>query len=92
MPRFIIERRFGKVTAEELDAGGTRSKRVAKEQFPEIVWEHSHAIETADGVISFCIYQAPNEAYVRAHASAAGLPCNQVLEIANTVGPDDFPD
>lgn len=88
----MIERHFGKVTSEQLDEGGTRSKRVAKEKFPEIVWEHSHAIENAEGVVSFCIYQAPSEDYVRAHSAAAGLPCDRILEIANTVGPDDFPD
>jgi hypothetical protein len=56
----------------------------------EIVWEHSHAVTAPDGLVTYCIYQAPNEKYVRDHATAAGLPCDRVQVIANTVGPDDF--
>jgi hypothetical protein len=64
--------------------------RVANEQFPKIVWEHSYAIETPDGLRTMCVYGAPDEQYVRDHAAAAGLPCNNVFEIAETVGPADF--
>lgn len=90
MPKFLIERRFGHVSPDDLQAGGSASKRVAAEKFPEIVWEHSHAVETGDGLVTYCVYQAPSEAYVRDHAAAAGLPCDQVHRIANTVGPGDF--
>jgi hypothetical protein len=90
MPQFLIERHFGKVTPEQLDEGGSTSKRVAAEQFPDIVWEHSHAVEADDGLVTYCVYQAPNEQYVRDHAAAAGLPCDNIQVIANTVGPDDF--
>jgi hypothetical protein len=90
MPRFMIERHFGQVTPEDLENGGSTSKRVAAESFPQIVWEHSHAVDAPDGLVTYCIYQAPNEKYVRDHATAAGLPCDRVQVIANTVGPDDF--
>ena len=52
MPQFLIERHFGKVTPEQLDEGGSTSKRVAAEQFPKIVWEHSHAVETPEGLVT----------------------------------------
>lgn len=90
MPKFLIHRVFGPVTPEQLDEGGSTSKRVAAEQFPKIVWEHSHAINTAKGLETYCVYQAPDEQYVRDHATAAGLPCDEVLEIADTVGPANF--
>jgi hypothetical protein len=90
MPQFLIERHFGKVTQEQLDEGGSTSKRVAAEQFPKIVWEHSHAVETPEGLVTYCVFQAPDEQYIRDHASAAGLPADKIQLIANTVGPDDF--
>lgn len=90
MPQFLIERHFGKVTSEQLDEGGSTSKRVAAEQFPEIVWEHSHVVETPGGLVSYCVFQAPDEQHIRDHASAAGLPVYKIQLIANTVGPDDF--
>ena len=90
MPRYLIERNFGHVTPEQLQEGGSTSKRVASEQFPKIVWEHSHAIQTANGLKTMCVYAAPDEQYVRDHAAAAGLPCDNVQEIADTVGPADF--
>lgn len=90
MPQYLIERHFGPVTPEQLDEGGSTSKRVAAEKFPEIVWEHSHAVETPEGLVTYCVYQAPDEQYVRDHAEAAGLPCDNISVIAATVGPGDF--
>lgn len=89
MPQYLIERHFGMVTEEDLANGGSTSKRVAAQQFPEIVWEHSHAAETPDGLVTYCVYQAPDEEYVKAHANAAGLPCDRITTV-QTVGPDDF--
>jgi uncharacterized protein DUF4242 len=90
MARFLIERNFGAVTEEQVGQAGSASKKVAAEQFPEIVWEHSHAIQTPEGLRTMCVYGAPDEKYVRDHAAAAGLPCDHVQEIADTVGPDNF--
>lgn len=90
MPRYLIERNFGPVTPEQIGEAGSTSKRMAAEKFPEIVWEHSHAIETPEGLRTMCVYEAPDEQYVRDHAAAAGLPCDRVQAIASTVGPADF--
>jgi hypothetical protein len=90
MQSYLIERTFGHVTAEELQAGGSRSKRCATEQFPDsIVWKQSHAAETADGLVTYCLYEATGEDAIRAHASAAGLPCDKVTPVT-VVGPADF--
>jgi Protein of unknown function (DUF4242) len=90
MQTFLIERHFGHVTPEQLQAGGSTSKRVAAEQFADtIVWERTRALQTTDGLVTFCVYQAPDEETVRAHAAAAGLPCDNVSPI-NVVGPADF--
>lgn len=40
MPKYLIERTYA-VGERELPEVATRSRRIAVEQFPEIVWEHS---------------------------------------------------
>lgn len=90
MQSYLIERNFGHVTPEQLQEGGSRSKQCAAEQFPDsIVWKQSHASEGADGLVTHCLYEASDEATIRAHASAAGLPCDKITAV-EVVGPDDF--
>lgn len=90
MQSYLIERNFGHVTPEQLAAGGSESKRVAAEQFPDtIVWKQSHASESEAGLTTYCLYESDGEATIRAHATAAGLPCDKVMAV-NVVGPADF--
>lgn len=46
-------------------------------------------LQTADGPVTYCIFNAPEERRVREHAAAAGMPCDRVMEI-QTLGPQDF--
>lgn len=90
MQSYLIERNFGHVTPEELAAGGSKSKQCAAEQFADtIVWKQSHAVETDDGLLTYCLYEATGEAAIREHAAAAGLPCDKISAV-QVVGPDDF--
>jgi hypothetical protein len=43
MPRYLIVRTF-EIDDEAMPDVGRRSKEIAKEEFPEITWEHSHVI------------------------------------------------
>ncbi|MEW6475201.1 MAG: DUF4242 domain-containing protein [Actinomycetota bacterium] len=90
MAQFLIERHFGQMTPEQVAAAGSESKRQAAENFPDITWERSHVMQGPDGLVTYCVYSAPDEEYVRKHAAAAGLPCDQIQQIAQTVGPGDF--
>lgn len=90
MQSYLIERNFGHVTPEQLAAGGSESKRVAAEQFTDsIVWTRSYASESETGLTTYCLYESTDEATIRAHATAAGLPCDKVTAV-NVVGPNDF--
>jgi hypothetical protein len=81
MPRYVIERHFGSTTLDDLEEPEwIARRREAARQFPDIVWEHSHAIRAPDGLVTYCIYVAPSEQYVRDHAAAAGVPCDIVSE------------
>jgi Protein of unknown function (DUF4242) len=92
MPKYLIERTYD-VGEDELTEVATRSKRIAVDQFPEIVWEHSHVVADSDGTLkSFCVYVAPNEEMVRRHAALLGQHVvDHVYEIGGDVTPDDFP-
>ena len=55
MPKYLIERTYD-VGEDELPTLATRSRRIAVEQFPNIVWEHSHVVADSDGTLkSFCV-------------------------------------
>jgi Protein of unknown function (DUF4242) len=81
MPRFLIHRVLGHVTEADVEAAADVSRRVRVESFPEIEWEHSHVVRTADGLTSYCVYSAPSAQHIRDHAAAAGLPADEVQEI-----------
>lgn len=92
MPRYVIERSYT-VDESEVPVVATRSKRIARDDYPEIVWEHSHVVLDQNGVPkSFCIYAAPDEDIVRRHADQLGdHTIVAIYEIAGDVTPDDFP-
>jgi hypothetical protein len=87
VPRYLIHRALGDVSDEQLEAAAEVSRRVRAEQFPEIIWEHSHVVRGAGGLVSYCVYEAPSEQHVRDHAAAAGLPADDVQEIERDLVP-----
>jgi hypothetical protein len=92
VPRYLVERTYT-VDQDRLPAVATRSRRLGRDQFPEIVWEHSHVVMDAQGTLkSFCVYDAPSEAMVREHSKQLGDHfVEQIFEIAGDVTPEDFP-
>jgi len=90
MQSYVIVRDFGPVTPDQVASTGSTCKRVAEEQFPDsIVWKHSHATESDKGLTTHCLYEATGEDVIRAHAEAAGIPCDSITP-ANVIGPADF--
>ena len=92
MARYLIIRRFD-VAEEEMPEVGRRSRRTIEEGYPEITWEHSHVIVEGDGtVMTYCVYDAPDEEMLRAHAGDLGNhTIDGIHEIAGDVTPADFP-
>jgi len=92
MPRYLVERQF-EVTEEQMPEVGKRSRRVRNEHFPEINWEHSHvAVDDTGNVRTFCLYEAPSEDVIRAHANGFGShTIVSIREIVGDVTPEDFP-
>ena len=92
MPRYLIVRTFT-VDADEMPEVGRRSRVAIEEQFPQIIWEHSHVAVDDQGVVkTFCVYSGPDEQTIRDHAVALGKHTIDGLhEIAGDVTPADFP-
>lgn len=94
MPRYLIERLFDQRNEKLGPPTSQRSMRVAREQFPDLAWEHTHVAESDEegAVRTFCIYTAPNEEELRAHALAVGSHVVlNVYELAGDVAPADIP-
>lgn len=92
MPRYMVVRSFT-VGADEMPVVGRRSRVLTEEQFPQIVWEHSHVTVDDEGAVrTFCVYEAPSEETVREHAALLGQHAvDSIHEIAGDVTPADFP-
>ena len=92
MPRYLVVRTFD-VGEEEMPEVGRRSNEVIEGGYPQIVWEHSHVVVNEDGkVMTYCVYEAPDEGTVRNHAQDLGQhTVDAVHEIAGDVTPANFP-
>ena len=86
MPKYVIEREIpgaGKLTPQELRAISEKSCSVLRNLGPQIQWLHSYV--TADKI--YCVYIAPDEATVRAHAQQGGFPANRISEVKSVIDP-----
>jgi len=84
---YVILRRNGWRTAEDLQAAADRSAQVGDEEmWDDIRWIRSYVLAEEDGSVgTVCIYQGTSTEKVREHAERAGLPADEVIEIADTV-------
>jgi len=92
MPRYLIVRRFS-VDESQMPFVGRRSREILEDELPEITWEHSHVVVEPDGnVLTYCVYDAPDEEVVLDHSERLGRHHVEALhEIAGDVSPADFP-
>jgi hypothetical protein len=85
---YVILRRDGWNSPEELQAAAARSSAVGDDEMSDdIRWIRSYVLaEPADGGLgTVCIYQASSPEKIREHAERAGLPVNEIIEVADTV-------
>jgi hypothetical protein len=58
----------------------------------DIRWIRSYVLGETDGSLgTVCIYQASSPEAIRRHASAAALPVDEIIEVADTVIVRDDP-
>ena len=87
MNTFVILRRSGWRTPEDLEAAAMRSKQVGEEQMPDDVRGiRSYALAEADGTVgTICVYEATSAEAIREHAGRADLPVDEIVPVADTV-------
>jgi hypothetical protein len=86
MNLYAIFRRNGWQTSWELEAAGRRSVEEGDRRGDEVRWIRSYVLaEEAGDIGTVCIYEAVSADAARAHAEAAGLPCDEVVRVADTV-------
>ena len=86
MPKYLIEREIpgaGKLSPDELQAVSQKSCNVLQRLGPQIQWVQSYV--TGDKV--YCVYIAPSEDMIRAHAQQGGFPANRISEIKTVIDP-----
>jgi sporulation protein YlmC with PRC-barrel domain len=84
---YVILRRSGWRSPEDLQAAAERSAKVGDEEMSDdIRWIRSYVLEEDGGSVgTVCIYQASSPEAIREHASRADLPADEIIKIADTV-------
>jgi thiamine biosynthesis protein ThiC len=87
MKTYVILRRGGWSSPEELQEAAARSTEVGNEEMPDdIRWIRSYVLaESEGGLGTVCIYQASSSEKIREHAERADLPVTEIIEVADTV-------
>ncbi len=87
MDTYVILRRNGWRSTEDLGEAAARSTQVGDEEMSEdIRWIRSYVLKEEDGSVgTVCIYQATSEEKIREHASRADLPADEIIKVADTV-------
>jgi sporulation protein YlmC with PRC-barrel domain len=87
MNTYVILRRSGWRSPEELQEAAGRSKQVGDEEMSDdIRWIRSYVLEEGGGSVgTVCIYQASSPEAIREHATRAELPVDEIIAVADTV-------
>ncbi|MGE0025892.1 MAG: nickel-binding protein [Thermoleophilia bacterium] len=86
MDTYVVLRRGGWRTPEELEAAADRSKVTGAGMPDEVRWVRSYAIVEEDGSLgTVCIYEATDPEALRRHAADADLPVIEIRRVAQTL-------
>jgi thiamine biosynthesis protein ThiC len=87
MKTYVILRRSGWRSPDDLGAAADRSRKVGDEEMSsDIRWIRSYVLEEDGGSVgTVCIYQATSDEAIRDHASRADLPVDEIIPVADTV-------
>jgi hypothetical protein len=95
MDLYVIRRRNGWKSGEELQQAAARSKKVGDEEMAaDVRWIRSYVVDEGDGTLgTVCVYEAVSPEALRTHAQRAGLPADEITPALDTVlvRPDPVP-
>ena len=86
MDTYVILRRNGWRSPEELGAAAERSTAEGEKMPDDVRWIRSYVLEEEGGSVgTVCVYQASSPEAIRKHARAADLPADEIVRVADTV-------
>jgi uncharacterized protein DUF4242 len=86
MDLYVIVRRNGWATADDLGIAAKRSTAEGDKPGSGVRWIRSYVVSEESGEVgTFCIYEAESPEAIRAHADAADLPVDEIVPVADTV-------
>ncbi len=87
MKTYVILRRSGWRSPDDLGQAAERSRQVGDEQMSDdIRWIRSYVLQEGGGSVgTVCVYQATSPEAIREHATRADLPVDEIIEVADTV-------
>ncbi len=92
MDTYVILRRNGWRTADELRDAATRSTTAGGQMGEDIRWIRSYVVDEPAGAVgTICVYQASSPEAIRLHADRADLPIDEIVKVADTVIVHDDP-
>jgi hypothetical protein len=94
MQTYVILRRQGWRTPDDLMAAAERSTAEGERMPDDVRWIRSYVLAEQEGSVgTVCIYEASSPEAIRRHAAAADLPVDEIVAVAETVvvRPDPVP-
>ena len=86
MNTYIILRRSGWSSAEELEQAAARSEQAGEDMTNDIRWIRSYVLSENSGKLgTVCIYQASSPDAIRRHGDLALLPVDEIIPVMDTV-------
>jgi hypothetical protein len=86
METYVIVRRNGWRSAEDLTEAAGRSTAEGERMSEDVLWIRSYVVAETDGSLgTICVYQASSPEAIRRHAAAATLPVDEIVAVADTV-------
>jgi hypothetical protein len=94
MDTYVVLRRGGWRSPEELEDAAERSKEAGATMPDEVRWVRTYVLAEEDGSLgTVCIYEATGPDALRRHGAAADIPVHEITRVARTLvmGPDPAP-
>jgi sporulation protein YlmC with PRC-barrel domain len=86
MQLYVIRRRNGWATAEDLQAAAARSTAEGDKAGSGVRWIRSYVVNEDNGDLgTVCIYEAESPETIRAHAHRVGMPADEITLVGATV-------
>jgi hypothetical protein len=86
MDTYVILRRNGWRTAEDLQQAAARSSAEVARMPDGVAWIRSYVLGETDGTVgTACIYRASSPEAIRTHAERSDLPVDEIVKVVDTV-------